>query len=511
MVNQKGGAKMIKRIINIFKKGGAKLGMVDEINKIVDHPRIAVDDREYDRIIENKWIYESQFPDVKYLDADGHERTRPFRNLNVTKVVARKLSKLIFNEGVTIESDNPVVDEFIKEVFENNKFRKNFGEELEAGYSIGGLAIRPYYDPNTNQIKISYAQADSFFPLQSNINDISEAVFVSQDTVTEESIKVYYTLYEFHTWNGANYVIENELYRSEKVDRVGFRVRLDSFEKYEELEPITTLENFTRPLFTYIKLAGKNNNDLNSPMSLGIIDNSKQQFRDINEVYDMFMHETKKSGRKIIASDQFFRTKFTEDGRPFHTLDRHDDTFRRVRTDNMDDFEMKEFLPSLRQNEFIEIIDFLLRFIEVQTGFSTGTFSFDGSSVKTATEVIAENSDTYSTRQDNVLIVQDAIRELIISMLELAESHDLLTIPDSYSINIDFDDGVFESKESKLEFYSKAHAGGFIPAKETMQRIFGVSEEEAKEWFVEIMNEQMGVDPMEQEKQAEEDLYGPEE
>ena len=502
---------MFRRIMNVFRKGGAKLGMVDEINNVVNHPRIAVDEQEYNRILENKRIYESQFPNVTYLDADGIERSRPFRSLNVTKVVARKLSKLIFNEGVTIESDNEVVDDFIQDVFEKNKFRKNFGEELEAGYSIGGMAIRPYYDPDADEIKISYAQADSFFPLQSNISDISEAVFVTQDTVTEEGINVYYTLYEFHTWNGQEYKIENELYRSEKSDRVGFRVRLNSYEKYEELEPETTLENFTRPLFTYIKLAGKNNNDLSSPLSLGIIDNSKQQFKDINEVYDMFIHETKKSGRKIIASDQFFRTKFTSDGRPFHTLDRRDDTFRRVRTDNMDDFEMKEFLPSLRQNEFIEVVDFLLRTIEMQTGFSTGTFSFDGSAVKTATEVIAENSDTYSTRQDNVLIVTDAIRELIISMLELAEIHGLLVVPENYSINIDFDDGVFESKESKLEFYSKAHASGFIPAQETMQRIFGVSEQEAKDWFGAILDEQMGLDPREQEQQAEEELFGPEE
>ena len=497
--------------MNFFRKGGAYLGMVDELESVVSHPRIAVEEEEYSRIKENIRLYESKFPDVRFINSEGEEKTRPFRSLNTSKVIARKLSKLIFNEGVTIESDNEVVDQFIKDVFQTNKFRKNFGEELEAGYAIGGLAVRPYFDPESETIKISYAQADSFFPLQSNTNDISEAVFVTQDMLTEEGIKVYYTLFEFHTWQQDTYVIENELYRSERAEKVGFKVPLHSLEKYEDLEERSELENFSRSLFVYVKLAGKNNNDLNSPLSLGIIDNSRQQFRDINEVYDMFMHETKKSGRKIVASDQFFRVKHTEDGRPYRAIHRDDDTFRRIRTDNMDDFEMKEFLPTLRQDEFIEVVDFLLRTIEMQTGFSAGTFSFDGSSVKTATEVIAENSETYSTRQDNVLIVEDAIRELVISILELAESHDLLEVPEDYSITIDFDDGVFESKESKLEYYSKANASGLIPTVETMQRLFGISEKDASKWFKMIVLETQGLDPTEQEVQADEELYGMEE
>src|SRR5699024_3562390 len=191
---------MFRRIMNFFRKGGAYLGMVDELESVVSHPRIAVEEEEYNRIKENIRLYESKFPDVRFINSEGEEKTRPFRSLNTSKVIARKLSKLIFNEGVTIESDNEVVDQFIKDVFQTNKFRKNFGEELEAGYAIGGLAVRPYFDPESETIKISYAQADSFFPLQSNTNDISEAVFVTQDTLTEEGIKVYYTLFEFHTW-----------------------------------------------------------------------------------------------------------------------------------------------------------------------------------------------------------------------------------------------------------------------------------------------------------------------
>ncbi|WP_227644898.1 hypothetical protein [Enterococcus faecium] len=96
--------------------------------------------------------------------------------------------------------------------------------------------------------------------------------------------------------------------------------------------------------------------------------------------------------------------------------------FQRLKSDEP---FIDEFAPSLRSTEFIASINFILRIIELQTGFSSGTFSFDGQSVKTATEIISENSETFSTRSDNVLIVEEALKELITTIFELAEAYKL--------------------------------------------------------------------------------------
>lgn len=499
---------MFGKIINWFKKGGAKLGMVEELTSITDHPKIAINKEEYERIEENKRLYKAEFDDVEYINSDGEKKTRPFHSINIAKVVSRKLSKLIFNEGVEVSIEEEESNKFIQEVFEENKFRKNFGEQLEAGYAIGGLAIRPYVDSVSGKIKISYAQADSFFPLQSNTNDISEGAFVTRTAIAEGDKKVYYTLFEFHEWEDDKYIITNELYRSDKANKVGIKVSLKSLDKYADLQPVTVMKGFSRPLFVYIKLAGKNNNSLYSPLSLGIIDNSKQQFKDINKKYDEFMEEITNAQRKIIASDQFFKTRFDSNGRPMRAFDDKTSVFQRVRSD---DPTLEDFAPNLRSSEYIESINFILRVIELQTGFSAGTFSFDGESVKTATEVVSENSETYATRQDNVFIVKDAIRELIVSIFELAEFYNLYNAPDNLHINIDFDDGVFESKESKLDYYGKADTYRFIPKLISMQKIWGISEKEAKEWLVMIQNEMNGMDPMLQENENYTEMYGDEE
>ncbi len=476
---------------NMIRKGGAKVGMVESLNNITDHPKISVNSAEYLRIQENKKIYKNKFGEVRYLSSEGNYEKRDFHSLNVSKVVSHKLAKLVFNDGCSISIDNKDADRFLQEVFNNNKFRKNFGEELEAGYAIGGLVLRPYYDEANKTIKIAYCRADTFYPLESNTNDISEAAIATVTQVSEGKKNIRYTLLEFHEWENGSYFIRNELYRSENEQEVGIRVPLDSLAKYENLQDEVYMEHFTRPIFVYIKLAGKNNIDVSSPLSLGIIDNAKRQLLDINDKYDQFMREIEEAGRKILASDDFFKVRYNEEGMPIKRFDSKTGVFQRMRSDEP---FIDEFAPSLRSSEFISSINFILRIIELETGFSSGTFSFDGQTVKTATEIISENSETFSTRSDNVLIVEEALKELVITIFELADSYELFSSPKEYGINIDFDDGVFESQDAKADYYGKLTTLQLTSRKRAIQKVLGVTEAEANTIMKEIQNEAEGLD-----------------
>lgn len=477
---------MFERLKNMFRKGGVIMGRIESLNEITDHPKISIDSSEYLRIQENKRIYRNIFGQVEYLNSEGEIVKRDFHSLNVSKVVAKKLSKLVFNDGCSISVDDKVANEFLQKIFKSNKFRKNFGEELEAGYAIGGLVLRPYYDEANNTIKIAYCRADTFYPLESNTNDISEAAIATVTQVSEGKKTVRYTLLEFHEWESGKYFIRNELYRSENQDQVGIRVPLNSLAKYENLQDEVYMEHFTRPLFVYIKLAGKNNFNISSPLSLGIIDNAKRQLIDINEKYDQFMREIEEAGRKILASDSFFKVRY-EEGMPIKRFDSKTSVFQRMKSEEP---FIDEFAPSLRSTEFIDSINFILRTIELQTGFSSGTFSFDGQSVKTATEIISENSETFATRSDNVLIVEEALKELVVTIFELAASYNIFSSEKKFGINIDFDDGVFQSQDSKAAYYAKLTSMGLTSKKLAIQKIQGVTEKKAEEILAEIKKEQ---------------------
>lgn len=499
---------MFDRLKNMFRKGGAALGIVGNLNTVLDHPKIAMTNDEYLRIRNNIRFYQTRFDNVGFVDSNGDNQTRPYRAINISKVVSRRLAKLVFNEGCSISVDNDEAKKFLDELFGKTKFRKNFGEELEAGYAIGGLVLRPYYDKGSDTIKISYCQANSFFPLHSNTNDISEAAIVTVTQETEGKTIVYYTLIEFHEWIDGVYTITNELYRSTVSTIVGVKVPLDSVEKFQGIEPVTKFNYVTRPLFVYIKLAGKNNCNLGSPLGAGVIDNARQQLEDINDKYDQFMWEIEKSRTKIMASDHFFRTIYSKDnGEPVRQFASDTDIFQKLKTDEP---FINTFAPTLNSAEYIASINFILRIVELNTGFSSGTFSFDGQSVKTATEIISENSETYSTRSDNVLIVEEAIKELVQTIFELAKAYGLYN-GEPGNVSVDFDDGIFESKQSQLDYNSKAVTGQLMPHVEAIKRQFGLTEVEAAKWFAKIQNETLGMNLAEFEQQAVTEEIGEEE
>lgn len=104
---------MFDKLKAMFRIGGAKIGMVETLNRITDHPKIGVNTAEIDRIMDNKRIYKNKFPDVSYVNSDGMRMHRAFHSLNVSKVVSRKLAKLVFNDGCAISIDNDEADQFL--------------------------------------------------------------------------------------------------------------------------------------------------------------------------------------------------------------------------------------------------------------------------------------------------------------------------------------------------------------------------------------------------------------
>ncbi|EAD1189301.1 phage portal protein [Listeria monocytogenes] len=499
---------MFERVKNFFRKGGAKLGMIQSLQKITDHPKIAMPQAEYDRIIQNKQLYTATFPDVAYLNTEGQTSFREYHAINTAKIVSRKLAKLVYNDGCTMTVDNKEANDFLQDVLETSKFKKNFGEELEGGYAISGLALRPYFDSKTEKIKIAYCSADCFYPLESNSNDVSEAAIATKTYETENDKTVYYTLLEFHEWINGQYTITNELYRSDSINVIGIKVPLSSIRKYADLKEQTVVKNVTRPFFVYLKLAGKNNVSYGSPLGLGVIDNSKRQLMDINDKYDEFMWEIEEAKTRIVASDHFFKTKYDDNGRPIQRFNRESSVFHKL---SADDPFIDEFTPSLRSKEFIESINFILRIVEMNTGFSAGTFSFDGQSVKTATEVVSENTETYQTRTDNVLIVGEALKELIVTIFEMASIYKLYEGSIEFKASVDFDDGVFSSKSEKLEYNTKAVTMGIMSKETAMIKQFGYTKKEAQDELKRIDAEMLNQDPYLQQTKAETSLLNEDE
>ncbi|WP_035346754.1 phage portal protein [Alkalihalobacillus hemicellulosilyticus] len=498
-----------------------------DLKSINDHPKINIDPKELARIERNLKQYQGDYPQVEYINSHGHLQTRDYMSLNMRKLSADVLSGLVFNEQceVTIsdakdeekkENSFKSAHEFIEHVFEHNKFKKNLADYLEPTFALGGLTVRPYVNNETREIEFSWALANAFFPLRSNSNGISEGVMKSVTTKTEGNRTIYYTLLEFHEWEkdkegNSIYVITNELYKSESPSEVGKRVSLD--ELYKGMEEVTHIKGLSRPLPNYLKPSGFNNINPHSPLGLGIADNSISTLKKINDTYDQFWWEIKMGQRTVFVSDQMLNTLPDESGKPpVQVFDPDVNVYKSMRMGSDEEF-VKDVTNDIRTEQYIAAINQSLRTLEMEMKLSVGTFSFDGRSMKTATEVVSENDLTYRTRNDHVYEVEQFIKGLVVSVLELAKTFKLFhgEIPTFEHIGVDFDDGVFQDRAALLRFYGQAKTFGFIPTVEVIQRVFKVPKETAEQWVDEIEREQLRIDPTEINERTARRMFGDEE
>lgn len=513
--------KIIERIKNLFKKGGYAL-TEPTLRTINDHPKINIDPNELRRIEQNFKEYKGDYPKIKYHNSSGDLKSRNYMTINMVKLSSELLSGLVFNEQCEIVvSDNrdkkektkntyESADDFIQHVFEHNDFKKNLARYLDPMFATGGLTVRPYVNTENNEIEFSWALANAFYPLRSNSNGISEGVMKSVTTKIEQGKEAHYTHLEFHEWEKETYVITNELYKSESKGEVGKRVPLN--ELHEDLEEVATFENFTRTNFNYVKPFGFNNVNPHSPLGLGVTDNSKDTLKQINDAFDQFSWEIRMGQRTVFVSDHMLSTLPDESGKPpKQVFDPDVNVFKSMRTNGNEEL-VKDVTNDIRTDQYTAAINQSLKNLEMELKLSVGTFSFDGRSMKTATEVVSENDLTYRTRNNHVYEVEKFIKGLVVSTLELAKAYKLFDgeIPTFEHIGVDFDDGVFQDRAALLRFYGQAKQFGFIPTVEAIQRIFRVPEETAEEWFEEIKKEQP-MDPMEMTYQQQIDMFGDEE
>ena len=478
---------IVQTIKDIFKR--SKYVMTTQnLTYITDHPKIAVSSAEYDRIRENIKYFSGHYPQVEYTDSNGTKNKRDFNHLPIGRTAAKKIASLVFNEQAEIKLDDAQANKFIQQQLQDDRFTKNFERYLESCLALGGLAMRPYIDGE--RVRVSFIQAPVFLPLQSNTQDVSSAAIVTKTIKADGNKQRYYTLIEFHEWSNDKYTVSNELYRSDNKNAVGSRVPLS--EIYEDLEEVVELNRLSRPLFTYLKPPGMNNKDINSPLGLSIFDNAKTTIDFLNTTYDEFMWEVKMGQRRVAVPSQMIKTEYNQDGDNVvvkREFEAGHNVYEQFDSGDIDKgIGITDLTTPIRSDDYIKAINEGLALFEMQIGVSAGMFSFDGKSMKTATEIVSENSDTYQMRNSIVSLVEQSLKELIVSMLELAKAYKLYSgeIPEMDKISINLDDGVFTDRNAELDYWIKVVNAGFGTNAMAIEKVLNVTPEKAKKIKAEI-------------------------
>lgn len=458
-------------------------------------------------------------------------RKRTVESMCMAKAVCAELAGLIWSEQCEVhvssikETDDSDVnktdplDDFIQKVLKDNAFVTKMQEHIEQSLALGGGALKVWAEadhldgkpvPGSEHIEIGYAMADQFVPTAWTNAKVTEGVFISR----EAKDGYYYTRLEWHKWNGKTYVIENELYRSEMreitnmdgekepQDILGYRYPLQMI--YPFLNDSTALEYVEDSLFAYYRTAIANNIDDNSPLGVSIYANALATLHALDVCYDSFMREFTLGKKRIIVPASAIRTVVDpESGQMRRYFDANDEVYEALATDDTEQLKIQDNSVELRVDEHISAINAFLSTLCLQLGFSAGTFTFDQhQGLKTATEVISENSKTYKTVKSHQTQIKEAIERIIHGIINVAELYDIeyegqkisSLVSNGYEIAVNFDDSILQDRQTNINEGIMLINNGLKSKLTFMVETLGMTTEDAEKELKRIAEENQRVD-----------------
>ncbi len=476
-----------KAVKGFMQRAGAATGLAREFKSIFELGGVPAFQQFYNvGIFPWKWVYRGFYDAwhlIKAPTIDNPLAKRRMYYLNLSKALCAELAGMVWTDQTAVSittnghsstANNPdPMHQFVEGVLFQNNFGVKMLEAIEQAAALGGEAIKVWHEvrrnregkeiPNSARIKIGWCMADQFIPTAWDNAEVTEGVFISR--VAKGGY--YYTKLEWHKWDGLTYVISNELYRSdmyrngttEPQDILGIRVPLADL--YPLLEEETRITNVEASLFSYFRTPVANNIDDNSPLGVSMYANAMETLHAIDICFDSFVREFRLGKKRIIVPARLIKTVVDpSNGMMRRYFDATDETYEALNTDTGDDLKIQDNSVELRVDEHVEAINAFLNIFCLQVGLSAGTFSFDAKGgLKTATEVVSENSKTYKTVRNFQNMLRPAIIRLIDNIISVAALYDMQTEDGQsvaalrdrgYEVNISMDDGITQDRQTNI-------------------------------------------------------------
>jgi A118 family predicted phage portal protein len=326
-------------------------------------------------------------------------------------------------------------------------------QQVEYGCAKGGLIMKPYV--SGDQILIDFVQADQFYPVSFDSKQTMTAcVFADQKTVGDK----YFTRLEYHNMQdmvvdgvaSKGCVIKNQAFKSTTKDTLGSQIKLTEVDTWADLEPEATITGIDKPLFAYFKFPSANNIDSTSPLGVSCFaratSGDKCLIQQADEAYSQFLWELDSAQRALYVDVAAFKPD--ENGKPYLPNKR---LYRTLNASgNVGEEELfHDWSPTMREVNYLNGLDAILRKIEFTCGLAYGTLSNPQTIDKTATELKIAQQRSYATITDTQKSLQDALEQLLWAMDTWATIEGLS--PEGvYTAVYDFDDSIVVDKDSQF-------------------------------------------------------------
>ena len=430
----------------------------------------------------------ADFHHYKVKLASGTTVNKEILTMNMPKKVCEDMAKLLWTEKTQIQLKRKKDTIKLWSILDNkvNNFTTNFPIFIEQVMALGNGALIEYKDNGVTTI--DYVTGDLVIPYKYTNSYVYGLITVSrcseiEDVETNKEKTFYYTHITYHEHENGKYKRKHELYKSENDNELGNEINFN--EIYPDIEKEDEIETDV-PYFQVLKPNLANNLDMSSPLGISIFANSIDRFKAIDLKYDSFSREFVLGKKRILVDNTTLKAKAipNENGKIDYVqqFDANDEVY--VAVEGMEKQPAKEIDFTLRTKDHIDAINAELNWLSSNVGLGENYYKFDGVSVKTATEVISENSKAFRTRTRHLINVNDVVYDLVraICHIEGIDASDIVITPD---------DSIITDKNAEKTLALMEVQQGLKSKKSYLIKFEGMTEQQAQEELDKINEEKM--------------------
>ncbi len=420
--------------------------------------------------------------------------------LGMAKKVCEDMADLLLNERVIITLGDETTDAFVKQVLTENTWEELGNEYQEWKSALGTVAYVVYIrdavvDEAGNMkggtVGINYVEAANIYPTSWKNKVVTECIFTFPTTCKRKK----YIQFQYHKLEDVpgeerkQYVIENSV-----VENTAGAGRELTPEQWEEIPAFCGLAErietgSDQPLFVIDRLNLVNNadEDTTNPMGVSLFANGIDVVRKLDLEYDSYANEFSLGRKRIFVAPELL---IAENGNA--VFDPDDTIFYELPEDYFKNSESKEAMHEvnmeLRIEEHSRAINDDLNWLSLKCGFGTDRYKFENGGVKTATEVISENSDLYRSLTKHELVLNRVLIQLIQTIIRAGISIGVPGLNAETDITIAFDDSIIEDKTAERQSDRQDVSMGAMGLPEYRAKWYGETPEEAQKNLPEQAN-----------------------
>jgi A118 family predicted phage portal protein len=233
------------------------------------------------------------------------------------------------------------------------------------------------------------------------------------------------------------------------------------------------------PLFSIARPGLTNSYDPFSPFGVSVFDDATGPVQVTDESIDN-MHRDMWLGQKMVFLDERMLEKDVY-GNVVVPRERDQQLFRKTEADSGNKL-IEEYNPDLRVEDNRLALKTGLELLGARSGLGADYFSLDSEGgIKTATEVVADDSDLFRNLRKHQNAIAPAILAVVAGVYALARTVKGESLPESPGVlTVDFDDSVIEDTNAQRDRDRKDVAADLMQPWEYRVRWYGEDEATAR-------------------------------